>query len=293
MLPRDRLELLHWARKKGFLFETTGSGHIKITDPATGKFMFTSSTPKDRTASHKIRMDMKKYLGVTDEEADEVVRRIMPLPEPKLVVDRSTPPENVQRDFLMAPKKAKRERGEMKRIILDAITRLGDKPQGVTVDDIFPRVGAAAPGSRREVIGTLMANYVGNGLVRVSQGRYRIQRLGDTAEPMPSRRSAEPAAAPQQYAPPVAPAAPSPSFVLPQVPIDMSMDEDYQILERALSCLADVEKIIHKHKDIARVFAGLKGALGMMNIAQEKPNVERPANGTGTDAGGNDSGGNA
>lgn len=259
MLPKDREALFKLARRKGFTFEHLSSGHTKITNPETREFVFVGGTPGDWRADLNNRSRLKR-LGLTDTEVKEAAGE---LPEPKLVMDRSKPPGPEGRDFLVAPKKKMRERGSVKNALLESMRRVGDRPQGLSSKDIYARMQSLIPGIDEKHVGAAMAKF----LVRVGPGKYRLP----TEQDVPVRK--------EKAESPPARTEPSLPYIVPVPQVDLRMDDDYQVLERALDALAAVEQVIRKHQDIVRLFAGFKN---MMAIAGgPSGGSERNANDTG------------
>jgi len=64
-MKKDLDQLIKELRKQGWTIEPTKKCHYKWTAPS-GKFFFTSSTPSDTRAFHRIKSDIRKASVTND-----------------------------------------------------------------------------------------------------------------------------------------------------------------------------------------------------------------------------------
>lgn len=177
-------------------------------------------------------------------EDDKVVYTSPPTPEtPRTVIDRSVLPEPDKRDFLV-PKIKRVERGAVKKAVLSAIAKLGEK-RTFDANDIFTRVAAVQPQVSISQLRTYMKRFSETGvLVEVKDGAYSLP-------------------APDAVAPP------RKKKVLPDH--TSPIDDDSAVLENALLALAAIEGVVRKHQKIAQQFAGLQSMIATLNVPSVVP----------------------
>lgn len=147
-------------------------------------------------------------------------------------------------------------RPDRKRVILRAIERqdlgTGVHPKGITeqVQVHYPKLDTAA-------IQRTMSNYKVEGLLTArGDGRYSLSDAGRAL-----------LANQENYKPPAKPRFVKPKpFALTAVPTPDSIDDDVRTLDAALTALADVERIIKKHRDAALSIAKLRAVLGVADV---------------------------
>lgn len=247
-LPKTHEELLALCKEKGWELEKTGSGHWKLTNPETGRYVIAASTPSDYRSCMNMRSQLRRA-GLTCEPPGSG-EQSAPNPEPKLITDRSKPTQAEERDFSMVNKKATGP-GIFRDAIFDAMRKLGDKPKGITPGDIAARVLARFPDKDRNHINVAMAGYVVSGkLLKLGPSLYSLPPEGHV--PVSTRNVA--AATPEPTAP---------------QPVDLSnLAEDFAILEGALTALASIEQVVRKHKIIAQHFAGLQALMASIKTGE-------------------------
>lgn len=239
-LPRDQKDLLALCRAQGWYVQKTANGHWRVESPSPQRHVvIASGTPSDSNAVKDFRSRLKRA-GLTTSlvEREKAVEK-----EPKLVVDKNPPnaaPVAAVATPIAAPPPHKKLQGQLRDAILDSMRRV-NRGGGMSPDDILTHVKAKVPETTIDRINSSMAGMVGTGwLKRESPGRYTIVPNGPirmaSRKPHKNARSA----------------------------VDLNMDGDLAVLERAIGCLGELELLIKKHQQIVKSMAGLKALVNQM-----------------------------
>lgn len=201
----------------------------------SGHLKYTSPTGKNSVITSSSSSDVRAVFNLRAEFwraglRVEDVRCYVPPPEPKLVVDR-----NPQRGVQM-----KKSYGDVKKVILEALEK-HDAPR--FPEDILPRVEAQVPGYDLNKLKIAMNGYKASGtLIKHEDGRYSIPKEEEKPRVIKASRTA---------------------------PEPVLSEEDFKVMENALDALAAMDKIIRKHMEIAKQFAGLRAIMGTVKVEEK------------------------
>lgn len=270
-LPKDRAELLHMAEEQGWTLSVQGNGHSKLTNPKNGRCVIVLSTPGDSWRGVKIFRAQLRTAGLLPQDVwNEIVerRRARAMKKPDEIV-YSTPDSEPARLPIPAmgarPVEQKpRKKGELKSVIFEAINRMGNIPQGRSIDDILPRVQLVRPDVDRNKLGISLHGYVASGVMKLAApGRYVIVPEDEIVKPVKGTKP--------QFA--------APTFAPPTIPLDMDTQADLKALDdilREMQTIVEVanqgmndaigkfEAIVRKHQSIAQGLAPLRAMLSAM-----------------------------